>query len=149
MTLPSPHKACFCKHVASAARLAHFHLQELTSGLPVLSSLFFLLPLSSPHYLISIMITLCLADLRWCNYFWAADFTLAKHYILPSFWELPPLGLCLPLFPFFKGLNLVPNAFPSNSSMWVRGGVNEIDGEREFGNVPRWFGAPVCMTIRT
>lgn len=102
------------------ARLAHFHLQELTSGLPVLSTLFFLLPLLSPHHLISVMITLCLADLRWCNHFLAADFTLAKHYILPSFWELAHLSLCLPLFPFgtfFKGFNLFPNVFSSNSSM--------------------------------
>lgn len=86
--------------------------------------------------------------------FWQQTLPSPKHYTLPFFSENPLSVSAFNFshldqhFFFFKGLNLVPNAFPSNSSMWVRGGVNEIDGEGEFGNVPRWFGAPVVWLYR-
>ena len=117
-----------------------WHLVSSPSSPPPL-----LLPhFSSPHHLISVMITLCLADLRWCNYiFW--------HRALPSpsviFCSLSVNCSLAPSLPtldiFLKGLNLsyCISQQPLSGGWGVRGEWDE--GGREFGNVPRWFCAPV------
>lgn len=126
-----------------AARLARFHLQEPTSGLPVLSAppLFFIPPPS----LIPSSSHLChdytFASLT-CDdvtTFWQPTLPIPSNSPCRLSEKQAHLSPCLPLLPFgpifFKVLifflSFFSNAFPSEIS--IRGVVNEIDGQRDFG----------------